>query len=51
LAGGRSVYPPGWDWLIFPLTPTMGLSLGVLVTFATVLLGLYAAVIWLRDNY
>jgi hypothetical protein len=44
-------YPPGWDWLIFPLIPTMGVSLGVLVTFATVLLGLYAAVIWLRDNY
>jgi hypothetical protein len=43
-------YPPGWDWLIFPLIPSMGVSVGVLVTFGTVLVGIYAALIWLRNN-
>jgi hypothetical protein len=43
-------FPPGWDWLIFPLIPSMGVSLGVLVTFGTVLLGLFVAVTWLRDK-
>jgi hypothetical protein len=43
-------YPPGWGWLIFPIIPDMGVSLGVLITFGTVLVGLYAGLVWLREN-
>ena len=43
-------YPPGWGWLIFPIIPDMGVSLGLLITFGTVLVGLYAGLVWLREN-
>jgi hypothetical protein len=43
-------FPPGWDWLIFPLIPSMGVSLGVLLTLGAVVVGLYAGLIWLRAN-
>jgi hypothetical protein len=44
-------YPPGWGWLLFPIIPTMGVSVGVLLTLATVVVGLYAGLIWLREQY
>ena len=43
-------FPPGWDWLFFPIIPTMGVSWGVLITLGTVVGGLYAGLIWLRDT-
>ena len=33
-------FPPGWTWLVAPMFPSMPISLGVLVVFALVLLGL-----------
>ena len=33
-------FPPGWGWLVAPMLPSMPVSLGVLVVFALVLLGL-----------
>ena len=44
-------YPPGWGWLFFPIIPTMGVSVGVLLTLGTVVGGLYAGLVWLRDQY
>jgi hypothetical protein len=43
-------YPPGWEWLLFPVIPTMGISVGALITLGSVVIGLYAGLIWLRDN-
>jgi hypothetical protein len=43
-------YPPGWDWFYFPIIPTMAVSWGPLITLGTVVVGLYAGPIWLRDN-
>ena len=39
-------FPPGWDWLFLPIIPTVG----VLITLGTVVVGLYASLIWLRDT-
>jgi hypothetical protein len=44
-------FPPGWGWLIFPFISSMGVSMGLLITLGTVVVGLYAGLIWLRDNY
>ena len=44
-------FPPGWGWLLFPFIPSMGVSVGILITLATVVVGLYAGLIWLRDHY
>jgi hypothetical protein len=43
-------HPPGWDWVFWPVIPTMGVSLGLLITFATVVVGLFGGLLWLRDN-
>ena len=43
-------FPPGWDWLIVPVIPSMGVSPGVLITLGTVVVGLYAGLLWLREN-
>jgi hypothetical protein len=43
-------YPPGWGWLIFPVIPTMGITVGLLITLAAVVVGMYAGLIWLRQN-
>ena len=43
-------FPPGWGWLILPMLPSMPISLGVLVVFALVLLGLGAAIRLALDN-
>jgi hypothetical protein len=44
-------YPPGWGWLFFPIIPTMGVSVGELLTLTTVVVGLYAGLVWLREQY
>lgn len=43
-------FPPGWGWLILPIIPTMPVSVGMLLTLATVVFGLYAGLAWLRNN-
>jgi hypothetical protein len=43
-------FPPGWDWLLFPVIPSMGVSVGVLIALGSVAVGLYAGLLWLRDN-
>lgn len=43
-------FPPGWEWLFFPIIPSMGVSVGVLIALGSVVLGLYAGLLWLRDN-
>jgi hypothetical protein len=43
-------FPPGWGWLLFPIIPSMGLSVGVLIALGSVVVGLYAGLLWLRDN-
>jgi hypothetical protein len=43
-------FPPGWGWLVVPLIPTMPISIGILVTLATVVIGGFAGLAWLRNN-
>lgn len=43
-------FPPGWGWLVLPVIPSMPVSVGMLVTLATVVIGLYAGLAWLRNN-
>ena len=43
-------FPPGWGWLVVPLIPTMSISVGILVTLATVVIGGFAGLAWLRNN-
>ncbi len=43
-------FPPGWGWLIFSIIPGIALSPGVLIALATVVVGLYAGLAWLREN-
>jgi hypothetical protein len=44
-------FPPGWGWIIVPMVPNMPVSVGTLVTLATVLVGGYAGLAWLRNNF
>jgi hypothetical protein len=44
-------FPPGWGWVLFPVIPSMGVSVGVLITLGTIVVGLYAGLVWLRDNF
>jgi hypothetical protein len=43
-------FPAGLDWLLFPIIPSMGVSVGVLIALGSVVVGLYAGLLWLRDN-
>ena len=43
-------FPPGWAWLLFPIIPSMGVSVGILIALGSVVVGLYAGLVWLRDN-
>jgi hypothetical protein len=43
-------FPPGWGWLVLPVIPSMPVSIGVLLTLATVVFGAYAGLAWLRSN-
>jgi hypothetical protein len=44
-------FPPGWGWLVLPMIPTMPVSVGMLITLATVVVGAYAGLVWLRNNF
>jgi hypothetical protein len=43
-------FPPGWGWLVIPLIPTMPVNVGMLVALATVVIGAYAGLAWVRNN-
>jgi hypothetical protein len=43
-------FPPGWGWLVLPVIPSMPISLGMLLSLATVVFGLYAGLAWVRNN-
>jgi hypothetical protein len=43
-------FPPGWDWLVLPIIPGVGLNPGVLVVLGAVVVGLYTGLVWLREN-
>ena len=43
-------FPPGWGWLVAPMLPSMPISLGGLVVFALMLVGMGAAVRLALDN-
>ncbi len=43
-------FPPGWGWLVVPMIPTMPVSVGLLITFGTVVVGAYAGLAWLRNS-
>jgi hypothetical protein len=44
-------FPPGWGWLVVPITPGMPVSAGMLLALATVVIGGYAWLAWLRTNF
>ena len=37
-------FPPGWGWLVAPMFPPMPISVGILVVFALVLVGMASAI-------
>jgi hypothetical protein len=37
-------FPPGWGWLLVPMFPPMPISVGILVVFALVLVGMASAI-------
>ena len=43
-------FPPGWGWLVVPMIPGMPVTFGMLVTLATIVIGAYAGLAWLRNN-
>jgi fatty acid desaturase len=43
-------FPPGWGWLVLPIMPSMPVSAGMLLALATVVIGAYAWLAWLRTN-
>jgi hypothetical protein len=43
-------FPPGWGWLVVPVIPSMPITVGMLLSLATVVFGLYAALAWYRNN-
>ena len=44
-------FPPGWGWIVLPVLPSMPVSWGMLVVLATVVIGAYSALFWLRENF
>ncbi len=43
-------FPPGWGWIVLPMIPSMPVSLGMLVTLAAVVVGLYSTATWVRNR-
>ena len=43
-------FPPGWGWLVVPMIPAMPVSFGMLLVLATVVIGAYAGLVWVRSN-
>ena len=44
-------FPPGWGWLVAPMWPSTPVSVGQLVVLATVVIGAYGGLAWVRANY
>ncbi len=44
-------FPPGWGWIVLPMVPGQPVTLGMLLVLATVVLGAYAGLAWLRTNF
>jgi hypothetical protein len=43
-------FPPGWGWLTVPMVPQTPINLGDLLVMATVVIGLYGGLVWVRNN-
>ena len=43
-------FPPGWGWLVLPMIPSMPVSFGMLLVLATVVIGAYAGLAWVRNS-
>jgi hypothetical protein len=43
-------FPPGWGWIVVPMIPSMPVNLGMLVVLATVVIGLYGGLVWVRSS-
>ena len=43
-------FPSGWGWLVLPMIPGMPVTVGMLVVLATVVIGGYSALVWLRNT-
>ena len=43
-------FPPGWGWIILPMLPPMPVSFGMLLVLASVVLGCYGGLVWIRDR-
>ena len=41
-------FPPGWGWLVLPMIPSMPVTFGMLLVLATVVIGAYAGLAWVR---
>jgi len=44
-------FPPGWGWIVSPIQPGMPVSAGELIVLATVVIGLFGGLYWVRNNY
>jgi hypothetical protein len=44
-------FPPGWGWLVLPMSPSMPVSGGQLVVLATVVIAVYSGLAWWRNNF
>jgi hypothetical protein len=44
-------FPPGWGWIVLPVAPGMPVSAGQLIVLATVVIGLYGGLFWVRSNF
>ena len=43
-------FPPGWGWLVLPMFPPMPVSLGMLIVFALVVVGVGVTLRLTLDN-
>jgi hypothetical protein len=43
-------FPPGWGWIVVPMIPSTPVSLGMLLVLATVVIGAYAGLVWVRNH-
>ena len=50
LGWGMLGFPPGWGWLVLPMIPSMPVSFGMLLVLATVVIGAYAGLAWVRNS-
>ena len=43
-------FPPGLRWIVVPMLPRMSVSLGMLAVLATIVVGCYGGLAWLREH-